>query len=91
MRNPASRLGKNMGEAWPLLPPPAGLVILSLVAVALFRFVVPVRILEALAWAALVFLQAYSHLTPRRSMYEAHWWRTTVGGQGRGARGVGRG
>ncbi|KAK9834025.1 hypothetical protein WJX81_004222 [Elliptochloris bilobata] len=56
-----------------------GLVVASLAAIVVFRFVLRVGALETAAWVAFVFLQVYPKLFLNGgSMYETAWWRVLV-------------
>eukprot|EP00878_Enallax_costatus_P036433 GHUV01040915.1.p1 GENE.GHUV01040915.1~~GHUV01040915.1.p1 ORF type:complete len:206 (+),score=52.28 GHUV01040915.1:343-960(+) len=55
-----------------------GLLICSVAAIVIFRFVVKVALLEAVGWVSVVFLELYPHLfRGAGSMYETRWWKVT--------------
>lgn len=55
-----------------------GLLICSVAAIVVFRFVVKVAVLEAVGWVSVVFLELYPHLfRGAGSMYETRWWKVT--------------
>lgn len=54
-----------------------GLLVLSLGAVVLFRFLVRVHVLEAVGWAGFIFLEIYPHLHSG-SIYDTRGWALTV-------------
>lgn len=56
-----------------------GLLICSVAAIVIFRFVVKVALLEAVGWVSVVFLEVYPHLfRGAGSMYETRWWTVTT-------------
>lgn len=56
-----------------------GLLVCSVAAIVVFRFVVKVAVLEAVGWVSVVFLELYPHLfRGSGSMYETKWWKLTT-------------
>ncbi|KAG2441877.1 hypothetical protein HXX76_003484 [Chlamydomonas incerta] len=55
-----------------------GLVVASLAAACLFRFLLRVQLLEGAAWAAFLFLEIYPKVHPASSMYDTKGWALTV-------------
>ncbi|GAX76575.1 hypothetical protein CEUSTIGMA_g4021.t1 [Chlamydomonas eustigma] len=56
-----------------------GLLLLALLLAICCRFIIHIRILEALGWLSFIFLQLYPHLGTG-SMYDSSWWHLTVRG-----------
>ncbi|KAG1661270.1 hypothetical protein FOA52_003728 [Chlamydomonas sp. UWO 241] len=55
-----------------------GLLFLFLGCAVFFRFILLVKLLEAVCWAAFVALELYPHLQIGGSMYETQWWRAAA-------------
>ncbi|KAG2485718.1 hypothetical protein HYH03_015602 [Edaphochlamys debaryana] len=55
-----------------------GLLVASLAAAVLFRFVIRIQLLEIGAWAAFLFLELYPKLHSTGSMYDSKGWALTV-------------
>lgn len=55
-----------------------GLLLSAVGAIVLFRFVIKVALLEAVSWAAVIFLEVYPHVWGgSRAMYNSWWWQMT--------------
>ncbi|KAG2451674.1 hypothetical protein HYH02_003454 [Chlamydomonas schloesseri] len=55
-----------------------GLLVASLAAACVFRFLLRVQLLEGGAWAAFLFLEVYPKVHPASSMYDTKGWALTV-------------
>ncbi|EFJ48035.1 hypothetical protein VOLCADRAFT_60759, partial [Volvox carteri f. nagariensis] len=55
-----------------------GLLVISLAAAVVFRFLIKMQILELAAWAGFLFLEIYPKLHPVTSMYDTRGWALTV-------------
>ncbi|PNW71646.1 hypothetical protein CHLRE_16g663050v5 [Chlamydomonas reinhardtii] len=55
-----------------------GLVVASLAAACVFRFLLRVQLLEGASWAAFLFLEIYPKVHPGSSMYDTKGWALTV-------------
>lgn len=58
-----------------------GLLLSAVAAIVVFRFVIKVALLEAVAWVAVLFLEVYPTIWGgSRAMYDSWWWKMTSRG-----------